>query len=98
MSTAPIAYLPTLPVEILHRILDNLDVSTVLLSLRMTCRRLKAVADNYDRYRLDFNNASRSNFRLLCRLVHPKNVISLILAPNEETMDQIKLFTSYFGV
>jgi hypothetical protein len=88
--------LSTLPVEILHRIFDGLDVSTIVLSLRITCRRLKAIIDNYDRYALDFRSISRSNFQLLCRLVHPRKVTSLTLAPMEETLDQIELFISYF--
>jgi hypothetical protein len=88
--------LSTLPVEILHRIFDGLDVSTIVLSLRITCQRLKAIIDNYDRYALDFRSISRSNFQLLCRLIHPRKVTSLTLAPMEETLDQIELFMSSF--
>ena len=40
------------------------------LSFDTTC-------DNYDRYRLEFNNTSRSNFRLLCRLANSRKVIQL---------------------
>jgi hypothetical protein len=98
MSNATIDCLSTLPVEILHRIFDGLDVSTIVLSLRITCRRLKAIVDNYDRYALDFRSISRTNFQFLCRLVDPRKVTSLTLASMEETFDQIELFISYFRV
>ena len=96
MSNVSIACLSALPAEILHRIFHNLDALTILSSLRITCRRLKAIADSYDRYQLDFRHVSRSDFRLLCRLVDPQRVTSLILALREETTDQLELFTSYF--
>ena len=96
MSNAPVSYLPTLPVELLHRILDNLDALTIISSLRLTCRRLKSIVDNYDRYRLDFRDVSKSNFQLLCRLIDPRRVIALVLAPRPETTDEIELFTTYF--
>ena len=96
MSNAPTSYLSMLPVEVLHRIFDNLDALTIILSLRLTCRRLKSVADNYDRYRMDFSDVSRWNFQLLCRLINPRNVISLTLAPTKETNDQIELFMKHF--
>lgn len=96
MSTTPVSYLSSLPVEILHLILNHLDASTILLSLRRTCRRLKSIVDNCDRYRLDFRDVSRSDFRLSCRLIDPQKVVSIILASREETTDQIELFMKYF--
>lgn len=45
----------TLPIEILHRIYDRLDIQTILFSLRNTCQRLKAVVNSYNRCILDGN-------------------------------------------
>ncbi len=45
----------TLPVELVYRILDHLDVSTILLSVRDTCSRLNAIIDTYHRYKVNFS-------------------------------------------
>src|SRR5689334_23375599 len=90
--------LETLPIGILHRVCDSLDAQTILFSLRNTCRRLKSVVDSYDRHILDFKSISRSDFQVLCRLVKPRHVISLTLSHDDQTLDQIPLFISLFGV
>ncbi len=41
-----------LPVELLYRILDNLDELTILLSMRNVCIRLNAITDTYHRYQV----------------------------------------------
>ncbi|CAF1102759.1 unnamed protein product [Rotaria sordida] len=41
-----------LPVEIVYRILDNLEPKTILLSLRNVCERLNKIIDTYPRYQL----------------------------------------------
>ena len=84
----------TLPVEILHRIFDGLNAETILLSLRPVCRLFRAIVTTYDRYILDMQLISKSNFYLLCRLIKPQNVIALILSNDEQISDQIDLFLS----
>jgi len=42
----------TLPIELIYRILDNLDELTILLSMRNVCRRLDAITDTYHRYQV----------------------------------------------
>jgi hypothetical protein len=96
MSNASLPSLSLFPVEILHRIFDGLDASTIVLSLRYTCRRLKAVVDTYDRYAVDFRGCSKSDFQRLCRLIDPRKVVSLVLSPTDETVDQMELFISSF--
>jgi len=44
--------LATLPVELIYRILDNLDELTILLSVRDVCTRLNAITDTYYRYQV----------------------------------------------
>ncbi|CAF1126692.1 unnamed protein product [Rotaria sordida] len=94
MSCNIIPSIDILPVEILHRIFDNLDAQTILFSIRPVCRLFRAVANTYDRYVFDFKFISKSNFHLLCRLINPQNIISLTLRDNEYTPDQIALFIS----
>jgi hypothetical protein len=84
----------TLPVEILHRIFDNLDAQTILLSIRPLCRLFRAVVKTYDRYKFNFKSISKTDFHLLCRLINPQNVRSLILCDNENTPNEIALFIS----
>ncbi|CAF3108676.1 unnamed protein product [Rotaria sp. Silwood2] len=98
MSLRLISSLETLPVETLHHILDDLDIQTILFSFRNTCRRFRAIANNYDRYSLNFESISKYDFERVCRLVNPRHVTSLTLCENEETLDQIKLFLSYFSL
>ncbi|CAF3703076.1 unnamed protein product [Adineta steineri] len=58
MSSKTILSLHTLPVEMVYRILDNLNLSTIFWSLETVCQRLNAILDSYDRYKtlrsLDF--------------------------------------------
>jgi hypothetical protein len=42
----------TLPVELIYRILDNLDELTILLSIRNVCARLNAIINTYHRYQV----------------------------------------------
>jgi hypothetical protein len=53
MSNQPILYLHTLPVELVYRILDNLDLVTILLSFRNVCTRLNIISDTYYRYKVN---------------------------------------------
>ncbi|CAF1191592.1 unnamed protein product [Adineta steineri] len=58
MSSKTILSLHTLPVEMVYRILDNLNLSTIFWSMETVCQRLNAILDSYDRYKtlcsLDF--------------------------------------------
>jgi hypothetical protein len=42
----------TLPVEFIYRILDHLDVLTILISVRHVRLRLNAIIDTYHRYKV----------------------------------------------
>ncbi len=84
----------TLPVELFHRIFDNLDAQTILFSIRSVCRLFQSVVNTYDRYVLDFKLISKSDFYPLCHLIPPSKVISLTLSNDDRTSDQINLFIS----
>jgi len=92
MSNDIVPSIETLPVELLHRIFDNLDTETILLSVRPVSRLFQSVINTYNRYILDLKLISKSNFYLLCRLINPQNVISLILSNHEQRLNQIDLF------
>jgi hypothetical protein len=46
--------LHTLPVELVYRILDNLDDLTLFMACRNICTRLNAITDTYYRYQVIF--------------------------------------------
>ncbi|CAF4083441.1 unnamed protein product [Rotaria sordida] len=84
----------TLPVELFHCILDNLDTETIVFSVQHVCRLFRSFVNTYDRYILNLISISKRNFHLLCRLIHPHHVISLKLSNEERIADQIDLFIS----
>ncbi|CAF3859433.1 unnamed protein product [Rotaria sordida] len=92
MATNTIPSIETLPVEIFHRIFDNLNAQTILFSIRSVDRLFRAVVSTYGRFSFDFKSISQSDFHLLCRLVNPQNVISLTLCNNDHTPNQLALF------
>jgi hypothetical protein len=92
MSIVP--SIETLPVELLHRIFDDLDAETILLSIRPVCRLFRSVVNTYNRYVFNVKSISKLNLYILCRLLKPQNVISLILSNDEQSSDRIHLFIS----
>jgi hypothetical protein len=52
MSEKLTFHLHKLPVELVYRILDNLDQLTIILSCRNVCTRLNAITDTYRRYKV----------------------------------------------
>ena len=52
-NTAP-SFL-TLPIELVYRILDNLDIREMILSTRNVCQRLDAITESYHPYQVNLN-------------------------------------------
>ena len=98
MSRTDSATLPNLPVEIVHRIFDNLDGTAVLLSVRDVCRRLRATVDSYNRYELDLTTLSKRDFCHLLLIVNPKYVNGLTLNDRGTTPRQIDVFNSLIDI
>ena len=97
MSHTDSVTLSTLPVEIIHSIFDHLDGTTVLLSVRDVCRRLRATVDNYHRWKLDLTTMSKRDFYRLLVRIHPQDVTALTLN-DRETPGQIGLFLSLINI
>ncbi|CAF3384278.1 unnamed protein product [Rotaria sp. Silwood2] len=96
MTAITKSYLEILPAEIIHRIYDELDAETILFSVRCVCRGLHSTTNEYNRYRFNFRYMSRSDFRIIPRLIDPKNIISLTLMNSLYNFGQIRLFLSCF--
>lgn len=80
--------LVTLPTEILNRILDHLDIHSILFSFRSVCKRFYEINNNYNRYELD---VSSTNIKPIARLIQPNRIASLILRS-----DKTELFSRCF--
>jgi len=55
----------TIPIEMVYRILDNLDDKTILLSCRSLCARLNDITDSYPRYQVILGFTMKSHFHYL---------------------------------
>jgi hypothetical protein len=70
----------TLPVEILHRILDQLDIQDILFSFRRVCKTFYSIINIYNRLTLKLSNhSSETRIHCLYRILSPSNVGTLIL-------------------
>ena len=92
------SFLLRLPVEILHHILDYIDVPTITLSLANVCAHLRALVRTYNRYELDFSSMHKSHFDQICQMIEPEMVLALVLSDGNRTPGQIRLFFSSFSI
>ena len=83
-----------LPVEIVHRIFDHLDIETIFFSIRPVCRLFRSIIQSYDRFDFHLKIISKAHFDVLCRFIPPENIRSLTLYHNDQIPDQISLFLS----
>jgi hypothetical protein len=90
--------LDELPVEILYKILDELDVSTIFLSLYHVCKRFDEILSSYNNYHLNFKNISLTNFNLICSRIRPEQITDLTLSDDENNVELIELFLSKFSL
>jgi len=88
----------TLPIELLHRILDHVDTVTVFLSFRNVCKYFYTIINSYNQYKLDFRSITKPAFHRVCHFIQPENVVSLILSDDHRTSGQINLFLSLFDI
>ena len=90
--------LPTLPMEIIHRVFDELDGRTILFSVRNVCQRLREAVDSYHRYAFDCTSLSTPDFRRVFTLIRPECVIGLSLSDANTSPGQIGMFLSLVGI
>ena len=53
LSSSPI--FDELPVEVIYKILDELDISTIFISLYNVCHRFNEILSTYNQYHLNLN-------------------------------------------
>ncbi len=62
--------LPTLPVQMVYRILDHLNDKALFLSLRNVCQRLNDIIDSYHRYQVNFSFIFQISFLSFLKVYH----------------------------
>ncbi|CAF3417121.1 unnamed protein product [Rotaria socialis] len=95
---ANVVGLDYLPIELIYRILDCLDVQTIFHSLHGVCRRINYTLGTYNRYKFNFQSISKHKFHLIGRLILHEQVISMTLSDGNDTSNQIDLFLSSFDI
>ncbi len=76
IESTKVLFMEALPVELLHRIFDYLDVETIVLSIRLVSPLFRSVVGTYDRYVFDGTSLSKQRFSFLCRFLKPQSIIS----------------------
>lgn len=92
------ASLQTLPVELIYRIFDHLDVETIILHVRCVSKRLHSMTKGYDRYTLDLRLLSITDFHTIQKLIQPRNVIALTLKERWHIPGPCKEFFNTFNI
>jgi hypothetical protein len=92
------ASLYTLPIELLHRIIDYTDTETIFFSFRNVCKRFYTIVNTYTQHQLDFRSLTKPTFYLMSHRIQPENVISLIISDAHKIPLQIDLFISLFDI
>jgi len=88
----------TLPIELLHRIIDYVDAETIFFSFRNVCKYFYTIINSYNQYKLDFRSITKPAFHRVRHFIQPENVISLIISNEYKTPGQINLFISLFNI
>ena len=90
--------LPTLPVEVIYRIFDKLDGTTLFLFVRNVSRQFRAIVDTHHRYTLDFTLISKPVFHRLLHVIRPECVTTLALCNRGITPGHVGLFVSLVDI
>ncbi|CAF1651393.1 unnamed protein product [Rotaria magnacalcarata] len=76
----PSLSLLTIPVEVLYRILDQLNIKDILFSFRRVCTKFHSITNSYNRLTIEISNhPSDTLIDRFYRIISPENVGALIL-------------------
>ncbi|CAF3531789.1 unnamed protein product [Rotaria socialis] len=67
----------TLPVELIHLIFDFCDTRSIVLSFRYACKQCYTLVESYDRFSLNFDSNSMTDYATICRTIQPSNIVSI---------------------
>lgn len=87
-----------LPVEIIYKILDELDICTIFTSLHHVCKRFDEILLTYGKYHLNFEKLSLNELNVICTRIRPEQVTELTLSDDENCSGFLELFLSKFSI
>ena len=70
-------YLSNLPVEILQHIFQYFDSVTILYNIGVVCRRLRAIAYQYNEIKLEITPRNWKALKLIFRLIPSDTITSI---------------------
>ncbi|CAF3635580.1 unnamed protein product, partial [Rotaria sordida] len=82
------------PMEVLHMVFDYLKPNDLLHGFIEINSYIDTILHSYSRIRLNFKSMNKSTFYYICEHIYPNQIQSLVLADDEHTPGQIKLFMS----
>ncbi|CAF3662560.1 unnamed protein product [Rotaria sp. Silwood1] len=85
-----------LPVEIIYKILNELDIETIFVSLYHVCKRFDSILSTYDEYHFNSKTISLKNFDLICSRIRPEQVTELTLSDDVNSPGLVEKFLSRF--
>ncbi len=100
MSDIRALSLATLPIDLIYRILDNLDPLEILLSVQDVCTRLNAIIESYHQYKVNFIWIFKKSLYQLHHMAHSNCELAFfsIINCSQETLatsETIIIFVSY---
>ncbi len=101
MSNNMKSSLLTLPVELVYRILDNLNGRQIFFSLSNVCTRINAIIHSYQPYKVYFYFIAEINFSCPSTILYSKNIhihqsSSLFSLVSEYSFTEILLLRNSF--
>ncbi|CAF1593956.1 unnamed protein product [Adineta ricciae] len=87
-----------LPVEILYRILDELDISTIFQSVYHVCKRLDEILYLYDDYHLNLKLITLKHLHLISLRIRPQQITKLTLIDDETNPGLLELFLTKYSM
>jgi hypothetical protein len=86
------------PVELVHTLFTYFWSDEILYSFFNINDHLNAIILSYYSHKINFQSIVKRHFDILCRVIRPDQLISLILSDGNDTPDQSKLFFSHFHI
>lgn len=90
--------LNVLPKEILYNIFDFLWAHDILYAFLNINDQFNTVLSAYQDYNVNFKSILKWQFDLVCSVVQPNQIKSLVLSDNNESPNQSTLFLSRFSI
>ncbi len=97
MSSNFIPTLLTVPIELVYRIFDHLDILTIFLSLRNVCTRLNSITECYHRYKVKLQKILLYNLLKIYFLIFLyRHVLNSIMHTRQLPMNRFKIQFMYY--